>query len=94
MDPELKAFLEEYYDPAGREKSHQPVKINTLTPAKKIAIRLIDARHRKYLTQANLAKLCGLSQPMIARFENGKGNPSLRSLLRVCHALELELVLK
>jgi len=39
------------------------------------------------LTQKQVAKLVGTSQPSIARLESGKGEPSLSFLRRVVHAL-------
>jgi transcriptional regulator with XRE-family HTH domain len=52
---------------------------------------LREARLRAGLTQAELARAAGFSQPAIARWESGRVQPSLetlRDLIRACH-LEL-----
>lgn len=44
----------------------------------------------KGLTQRQLAKLVGASQPMVSRWENGTAVPSVRHLTRTIHYLELD----
>ncbi len=53
------------------------------------------ARQAKGLTQANLAKLCGTTQSVIARLEKGNNGrmPSLDLLNRIASALGLSLVI-
>jgi len=55
--------------------------------------KLIDVRLGKGLSQNELAKLSGLSQPVIARVESGRGNPSLRTLLTIAKTLDVNLML-
>jgi transcriptional regulator with XRE-family HTH domain len=38
-----------------------------------------------------LAEMSGLSQGMISLVEHKQRNPSLDTLLRICHALDIEL---
>ena len=44
---------------------------------------IINARNEKGITQAELERLSGIKQPMIARIENGKGNPQLETILKL-----------
>ncbi len=51
-----------------------------------------DARHRKGMTQLDLAELLGTSQSAIARIETGKQNLSLEMLARLGSHLDTEFV--
>lgn len=53
--------------------------------------RLVEERHRRGLTQQELAQLTGLTQSVIARLENKRSVPQLDTLLRVVDALECTL---
>lgn len=55
--------------------------------------QLIETRYKQRLSQNQLAKLSGVSQTAISRLENGRGNPSLRTLLKVAKALDANLML-
>lgn len=48
---------------------------------------LIDARQEKGMTQKKLEELSGVSQPVIARFESGKTNPQLNTILKLLKAM-------
>ena len=50
---------------------------------KELIKTIVDIRESTGLTQAQLADICGVAQPMIARLENAKHSPQLDSLLRV-----------
>lgn len=54
---------------------------------------LIEARHRKGLTQKQLAELTDYTQSVIARMENKKTIPQLDTLLKVASALDCELAI-
>ncbi len=56
-----------------------------------LAAALIDARARSDLSQEELAKRMGTSQPAIARLESGKANPSLETLRRYARATGTKL---
>ena len=43
------------------------------------------------MTQTELARRTGISQPNINRFESGNYNPSLEMLVKVALALDMEL---
>ena len=73
--------------PKGRERALQvpvPAKL-----AVKLALRW--ARKRAGLTQAELARRAGLSQPAVARLEDPDHNPTLDLLERVAKALGTRL---
>lgn len=54
-------------------------------------IVIAEARKRKHLTQADLAKIVGMPQSQLARIESGNHNVTLRNLYRVTHALGLKV---
>ncbi len=55
----------------------------------KLGVKLVLrwARQEAGLTQAELAKRAGVSQPMIAKLEHPDHNPTLETLEKVAHAL-------
>jgi HTH-type transcriptional regulator/antitoxin HipB len=59
-----------------------------------LAERVREARERIQMTQAELAKRIGSTQPAIARLEAGGSTPSFDTLRRIAAALELELVVE
>jgi len=60
----------------------------------KFTMQLLDVRLKNHLTQTELAARLGMQQPAIARIESGHGNPSLRTLLAIAKALNVDLMLK
>jgi len=59
-----------------------------------IAEQVIEHRKLRRLSQAELASLCGTSQPGVARLERGATAPRVDTLLRVAEALDCELVVQ
>ncbi|HUO05204.1 MAG TPA: helix-turn-helix transcriptional regulator [Candidatus Binataceae bacterium] len=51
-----------------------------------LASAVIDLRGRAGLTQAELARKMGTTQPAVARLESGRGHPSMRTLKRLAGA--------
>lgn len=51
-----------------------------------LASAVIDARNRAGLTQQQLARKMGTTQPVVARLESGRTRPSMRTLERVAKA--------
>ena len=47
----------------------------------------INARKKKKLSQRDLSKLSGVTQPMIARMERRKVNPDTNTLIRMLHPM-------
>jgi DNA-binding XRE family transcriptional regulator len=79
-----------------RELRNDPVyeaALQELSPYEGIARQLIAVRIEHGLSQAELARRSGVSQPAIARLERGEHEPRLATLRRVAHALDADLVL-
>src|SRR6266511_707790 len=57
--------------------------LQELAPYEEIARQLIAFRIENGLSQAELARRCGVSQPAIARLERGEHEPRLATLRRV-----------
>ena len=58
----------------------------------RLAIQIAQIRHKKRITQAQLAKRIGVSQQFVARLENSEETvPSLRTLEKVAQALDRHL---
>ncbi|MCA1838151.1 MAG: helix-turn-helix domain-containing protein [Actinobacteria bacterium] len=54
---------------------------------------ILKARAKAELSQQQLAKKVGTSQPMVARWESGAQIPSVRSLLKIAEATGLDFAL-
>lgn len=52
---------------------------------------LISARSKKGYSQEKLAQKLGTKQSAIARFESGRGNPTVKFIQDLSHALGLEV---
>ncbi len=59
-----------------------------------VAKAVIAARNRAGLTQAELARKMGTTQPVVARMEGGRIQPSLRTLQRLAHATGSRLTIR
>lgn len=57
----------------------------------KVIAEMIDARQKKKLTQAGLAKKAGMQQAAIARLESGKSNPRYKTLNKIAKALDKKI---
>lgn len=74
---DFKAFLaEQLRDPEFRRE------YDALEPEFALVQVLIDARKNAGLTQKELSERTGIAQSDISKFENGDGNPSVRTLQR------------
>jgi len=65
-----------------------------LEPEFQIARALIDARVKKKMTQAEIARKAGTKQPVISRLEGAQGSPSLSLIKRIAKALDVRLVFR
>lgn len=59
----------------------------------RLAVKLIDARLKRKMSQRDLAKRIKTSQAAISRVEAMNANPSLFFLKRIAHALGAKLVI-
>jgi ribosome-binding protein aMBF1 (putative translation factor) len=59
-----------------------------------VAKAVIAARNRAGLTQAELARRMGTTQPVVARMEAGRIRPSLRTLQRLAQATGSRLMIR
>ncbi len=58
-----------------------------------LASAVIDVRTRAGLTQEELARRMGTTQPVVARLESGRGRPSMRTLERLAQATGSRLLI-
>jgi transcriptional regulator with XRE-family HTH domain len=58
-----------------------------------LASTVIDARSRAGLTQVELARKMGTTQPVVARLEGGRSRPSMRTLERLAEATGSRLLI-
>jgi len=63
-------------------------------PKLAVKLELRWAREKAGLTQAELAKRAGVSQPAIAQLENPDSNPTIETLQKVAKALGSELSIR
>lgn len=60
-------------------------------PERQLMTEIIAARKAKGLSQKELAERCGMKPSNLSRIENGNGNPSLTTLLKIAHGLGKQL---
>jgi transcriptional regulator with XRE-family HTH domain len=58
-----------------------------------LASAVIEVRNRAGLTQQELARKMGTTQPVVARLESGRTRPSLRTLERLAEATGSRLLI-
>lgn len=56
-----------------------------------MAVVLRDARHHAGLTQNELAARTGIAQPNISAYESGRRTPTVRTLVALLDACDVEL---
>lgn len=57
--------------------------INAIELEKDLIRTMIHIREEKKLTQSQLAKMCNVKQPVIARMESSVHSPQINSLLKI-----------
>jgi transcriptional regulator with XRE-family HTH domain len=67
---------------------------NALQEEFALASAIIDARNGAGLTQEELARRMGTTQPVVARLESGRGHPSMRTLERLAQATGSRLLIR
>lgn len=58
-----------------------------------LAGAVMDVRNRAGLTQEELARRMGTTQPVVARLESGRSRPSMRTLERLAEATKSRLLI-
>ena len=58
-----------------------------------LASAIIDVRNRAGMTQHELARKMGTTQPVVARLESGRSRPSMRTLERLADATGSRLLI-
>lgn len=58
-----------------------------------ITSEIKQIRKQKGVTTYDLSELTGIDQGAISRIENGKANPTLKTLEKICKALKIKLKL-
>ncbi len=83
------AFLEKQLrdDPAFREEWERTAL------ARAVALLIIRYRAKEHLTQKQLARRLGVSQPWVSRLESGEHDPDLHTLSKLARALRVEFML-
>lgn len=56
-----------------------------------IGKRIIEIRESKNFSQYRLAKELFMEQSNLARIENGKTNPTIKTLYKICNSLNIKL---
>ena len=64
---------------------------DALEPERQRMRAIVEGRDEQALTQKQLSEMTGITQADISRFENGTGNPSLRTLKRLAEGLGMSL---
>lgn len=56
----------------------------------KVGDKILEYRVKMNMSQGALALECGMDKPNLRKLEKGKGNPTVKTLLRLAMALEIE----
>lgn len=86
-----------YYSDFKREALKDPEfrrEYEALKPEYDLIRAIMDARIKKGMTQAEIAKRAGTTQSAIARFESGRTKPTLDFASRVLRAVGARLVVR
>lgn len=67
---------------------------NALAPKYALISAMLDARNKKGMTQADIARRAGTTQSAIARFESGRTNPTLDFASRLSRAVGAKLEIR
>lgn len=67
---------------------------DALEPKYALINAMLDARNKKGMTQAEIAKRAGTTQSAIARFESGRTNPTLDFASRLSRAVGAKLEIR
>lgn len=78
-----------------KKDKHLKARIEAGVQRLKVIVQIIELREKLGITQAQLAKRVGVSQPFIARIESDDAsNLSLETLVKIVEALEGEISIR
>ena len=86
-----KTSFEEWFDASLAKDPEFAARVEKQLAAMNIEQELIALREQRGLTQADLGKRLGISQPAVAKLEGGGGNWELKTLARAAEALDATL---
>ena len=58
---------------------------------KEIGSKIVSIRKEKNLSSLELSFLCEMEKPNLIRIEKGRTNPTIKTLLKICKALQVDL---
>lgn len=87
------ADLEQMWNDLKEQDEHSRLVVESSEQTIKIIQKIIDTRIRKGLSQRNLAQICGMKQPALARIESFKVIPQINTLIKIAEAVDLRIVL-
>ncbi len=58
---------------------------------KEIGDKIVSIRKEKNLSSLELSFLCEMEKPNLIRIEKGRTNPTIKTLLKICKALQVDL---
>lgn len=67
---------------------------DALAPKYALITAMLDARNKRGMTQAEIARRAGTTQSAIARFESGRTNPTLDFASRLSRAVGAKLTIR
>ena len=70
------------------------IEYDALAPEFEMVEKFIQARKKAKMSQADVAKAMGKSQPYVARLESGKANPSIKSVRDYAKATGQTIILE
>ena len=88
----LTALLIAAYQPTG--PFQQNAKLSLAARKQALLFVLQQLRKLKGLTQTELADRLGMQQAALSRLESGASDPTLGTLMKLCAALEVDLMLR
>lgn len=59
---------------------------------KKVGEKIVELRKERGLTQLDFAEKLGIEDSALRRIEKGRTNPTLKTLLKICAELEVDVV--
>jgi transcriptional regulator with XRE-family HTH domain len=84
-------IVDQFFSPAPPTEVVEVANLKPAEVARKIGLRIADARTRAGRTQCALEALSGVSRSYLSRIEDGQMTPSIGTLEKITEALEVSL---